>query len=126
LGIDYNHHNPIDGEITMSQVFPEAITNLPEANLPFQGVKGYISQALNHQIIFMEFSENVDVPAHSHAAQLGIVLEGKIDLLINGDLRSFTKGDRYYIPEGTVHSAKIYAGYADVTFFNEPDRYHCK
>jgi len=30
------------------------------------------------------------------------------------------------IPEGMLHSGKIYAGYADVTFFDEPDRYSRK
>jgi hypothetical protein len=32
----------------------------------------------------------------------------------------------YFIPVSTPHSGKIYAGYADVTFFNEPDRYSIK
>ncbi len=35
----------------------------------------------------------------------------------------YTKGDRYYIPEGVKHSGKIFAGYADITFFDEPNRY---
>jgi hypothetical protein len=33
------------------------------------------------------------------------------------------KGDRYYIPSGVKHFGKIYAGYADITFFNQSDRY---
>jgi hypothetical protein len=33
------------------------------------------------------------------------------------------KGDRYFIPEGVPHSATIYAGYADITFFDAADRY---
>jgi hypothetical protein len=31
-----------------------------------------------------------------------------------------------FIPKGAKHSAKIYAGYADVSFFNEKDRYKAK
>ena len=57
---------------------------------------------------------------------MGIVLEGKIELVIDGDKQCFTKGDRYYIPEGVEHSGKIYAGYADMTFFDEPNRYFKK
>ncbi len=56
----------------------------------------------------------------------GIVLEGKIELVIGGEKQCFTKGDRYYTPEGVKHSGKIYAGYADITFFNEPNRYSTK
>jgi len=31
--------------------------------------------------------------------------------------------DNLFIPKGAKHSAKIYAGYADISFFNERDRY---
>jgi len=110
----------------MSHVFPEPIKNLPEADIPLDGVTAYLSQSDTHQILFMEFEKNVDLPGHSHEAQIGIVLEGKIELVIGGEKRCFTKGDRYYIPAGVKHSGKIYAGYVDVTFFNEPNRYSSK
>lgn len=64
----------------------------------------------------MEFSKDVELSEHSHASQMGIVLEGRIDLIIEGIRQTYKKGDRYYIPEGTKHSGKIYAGYADITF----------
>jgi quercetin dioxygenase-like cupin family protein len=107
----------------MSAIFPKPITELPEADIPLEGIKAYLSQSDTHQIIFMEFEKDVDLPEHSHAAQAGFVLEGRIDLTIDGKQHSYTKGDRYYIPEGTLHSGKIHAGYADITFFNEPARY---
>jgi mannose-6-phosphate isomerase-like protein (cupin superfamily) len=110
----------------MSEIFPEPIRNLPEADIPLGGIKAYLSQSETHQIIFMEFERDVDLPEHSHAAQIGIVLEGKIDLTIDGKKHTYAKGDRYYIPEGVLHSGKIYAGYADITFFNEPGRYSTK
>ncbi|MFC1881348.1 hypothetical protein ACFL2S_07625 [Thermodesulfobacteriota bacterium] len=43
--------------------------------------------------------------------------------MIGGEESTFTKGDRYYIPSGVKHSAKVFAGYADITFFDEPNRY---
>lgn len=110
----------------MSKIFPEPIFNLPEANIPLKGLSAYLSQGDNHQIIFMEFDEDVDLPEHFHDSQFGIVLEGKIDLIIEGVKKSYTKGDRYYIPKGVKHSGKIYAGYADITFFNEKGRYKTK
>jgi quercetin dioxygenase-like cupin family protein len=110
----------------MSETFPEPIINLPEADIPLKGIKAYLSQAENHQIIFMEFAEDVELPEHAHEDQWGIVLEGKIDLVIEGVKRTYTKGDRYFIPAGAKHSGKIYAGYADITFFNEKDRYRAK
>jgi mannose-6-phosphate isomerase-like protein (cupin superfamily) len=110
----------------MSEIFPQPIRDLPEADIPLEGIKAYLSQSDSHQIIFMEFGNDVDLPVHSHAAQIGIVLEGKIVLTIDGVKTAYTKGDRYYIPEGVLHSGKIYAGYADITFFNEPNRYSRK
>ena len=110
----------------MKKVFPEPIRNLPEADIPLDGITAYLSQSDTHQILFMQFEKDADLPEHSHAAQMGIVLEGKIELVIDGEKRFFTKGDRYHIPEGVGHSGKIYAGYADITFFNEPNRYSIK
>ena len=110
----------------MSNIFPELIRKLPEADIPLNGLKAYLSQSENHQIIFMEFTEDVELPEHSHESQWGIVLEGKIDLTIGGIKHTFSKGDRYFIPKGTKHSAKVFAGYTDITFFNQPDRYKAK
>ena len=106
----------------MSYDFPEPITKLPRAAIPLEGVTAYLSQAATQQIIFMHFEKDVDLPEHSHAAQVGIVLEGTIELVIGGRKHLFSKGDQYYIPEGTPHSGKIHAGYADITFFGEPHR----
>jgi quercetin dioxygenase-like cupin family protein len=110
----------------MREIFPEPIRNLPQADIPFDGITAYLSQADNHQILFMEFGEETQVPTHSHEAQWGVVLAGKIDLTIDGVERTYSKGDSVFIPKGARHSAKVYAGYADVSFFNQKDRYNTK
>ena len=107
-------------------IFPEPIRHLPEADIPLKGLTAYLSQSECHQIIFMQFSEDVDLPEHAHESQWGIVLEGKIDLVIGGVPNTFQKGDRYFIPKSVAHSGKIYAGYADITFFDQKDRYGVK
>ena len=107
----------------MTEIFPEPIRDLPEADIPLDGLKAYLSQADSHQILFMQFDEDVEIPEHSHEGQWGVVLEGRIDLMIEGVERTYTKGDRVFIPKGARHSGKIYAGYADISFFNESDRY---
>ncbi len=107
-------------------IFPKPIQNLPAADIPINGLKAYLSQGENHQIIFMEFENDVDLPEHSHESQYGIVLEGRIDLTINGVKKTYKKGDRYFIAKDTIHSGKIYAGYADMTFFNQKERYKKK
>ena len=110
----------------MPGVFPDAIIALPEADIPLDGVRAYLSQSDEHQIIFMEFSKDAIVPEHSHESQWAVVLEGRIDIAIGGEGKTLGKGDQYFIPKDVSHSAKVYAGYADVTFFNQKNRYSKK
>jgi quercetin dioxygenase-like cupin family protein len=110
----------------MAEIFPEPILSLPKADIPIDGLIAYLAQGVNHQILFMEFEEDVEIPEHFHEAQWGIILKGKIDLTINGLTQTFQKGDTYFISKNVKHSAKIYAGYSDVTFFNQKDRYQIK
>jgi len=114
------------GAEEMPTIFPEPIENLPKANIPLDGLTAYLSQGADHQILFMSFDKDVELPEHFHESQYGIVLEGKIDLIIDGVKKTYVKGDRYYIPPNIKHSGKIYAGYADITFFNEQNRYEVK
>jgi len=110
----------------MPEIFPEPIRNLPQADIPLNGLKAYLSQGEEHQILFMQFSEDAEVPEHSHDSQWGVVLEGKIDLTIDGVERTYSKGNRVFVPKDAKHSAKIYAGYADISFFNQKNRYKAK
>ena len=110
----------------MKNLFPDPIRNLPEPDIPLDSIKAYLSQAIDHQLIFMQFEKDVDLPEHAHSAQVGFVLSGTIELTIDGVKKKYGKGDSYYIPENVRHSGKIHAGYADITFFNEADRYKVK
>ncbi|UCD13034.1 MAG: cupin domain-containing protein [Thermoplasmatales archaeon] len=110
----------------MSSIFPKPITSLPEVGIPLEGVKGYLSQGENNQVIFMEFEKDVELPEHSHESQWEVVVEGKVDLVVEGYKQTFRKGERFFIPRGAKHSAKVYAGYTSVAFFNQKDRYKKK
>ena len=106
--------------------FPEIITNLPEADIPIEGVYSYLFQGENQQFVFMSFENDVEVPEHSHEAQWGVILDGEIELAIDGKKCTFAKGDTYFIPKDVKHSARIRKGYKDLTFFNQKDRYEVK
>lgn len=114
-----------NGEV-MKDIFPEPIKQLPIADIPLEGLTAYLSQSDTHQTLYMQFEKSVELPEHEHADQIGFVLEGKIKLVIGGEKKCFTKGDRYHIPDGIRHSAKVYKGYADITVFMQPDRYSAK
>jgi quercetin dioxygenase-like cupin family protein len=108
------------------QIFPDCITSLPIADIPIEGQTAYLLQGENQQLIFWSFEKDAEVSEHSHEAQWGVILDGEIELTIDGEKFTFTKGDTYYVPKGVTHSAKIKKGYKDITFFNQKDRYKAK
>jgi quercetin dioxygenase-like cupin family protein len=106
--------------------FPKIITKLPEADIPLQGVNSHLFQGPNQQFVFMSFKKDVAVPEHAHAGQWRVVLDGEIELTIDGKIYNFKKGDTHYIPKGVRHSARIKRGYKDLTLFDQKDRYKVK
>ena len=104
-------------------MFPDIITQLPQADIPIENLKAFLFQGNNQQILFMEFDTYTEVPEHSYEAQWGVVLDGEIELNINKKKHLFRKGNTYYIPKDVVHSAKIKKGYKDITLFDQKDRY---
>jgi quercetin dioxygenase-like cupin family protein len=71
----------------------------------------------------MKFENDVDLPEHSHESQWEVVLEGKVDLIVEGNKKTYKKGERFFIPKGVKHSAKVYSGYSSIAFFNQKKRY---
>ena len=110
----------------MKSIFPQPIVQLPKAAIPINGVIGHLSQSDTHQIVFMEFSHDVTIPEHAHESQWELVLEGKVDLVLEGEYKTYHKGDHFFIPKGARHGAHVYAGYASIAFFNEKERYSKK
>lgn len=85
--------------------YPEMIKNLPEADIPFEGVKGRLMQGADQQIVFFEIDPIGEVAEHRHGDQWGVVFEGEMDLTIGGKTQTYRKGDHYFVPAGVPHSA---------------------
>ncbi len=107
--------------------FPTVIKDLPEADLPFQGVKAWILQGEKHQLIFFEMQPTALVPEHSHNyPQWGMVIEGKMKLTINGKTKTIKKGDDYLIPAKAKHHAEFLTKTQVMDLFSETTRYKTK
>ncbi|HRW62849.1 MAG TPA: cupin domain-containing protein [Bacteroidales bacterium] len=104
-------------------IYPDIIKNLPDADIPFDGVNGKLLQGENSQAVFFVIDAIGIVPEHSHGAQWGIVFEGEMDLTIGGVTKTFTKGDHYYIPAGVKHSANFKKKTQLMDFFEDKHRY---
>jgi len=106
-----------------SSEFPAFVRSLPEADLPFVGLHGWLLQSESGQILFNESDIEVSVPEHSHGNQWGVVIDGKVELTIGDQTRIYSRGDTYFIPAGAAHRARIYAGFRAVDYFADRDRY---
>ena len=104
--------------------YPEVITRLPEADIPIKGIKAHILQGEKHQLVFFEMEPSTLVPEHSHDYdQWGMMIEGKMELTINGETRTCNAGDEYVIPARAKHRAKCLSKSRVMDFFSERDRY---
>ncbi len=103
--------------------FPEFITKLPTADIPLDGVRAWISQARDHQVVFFDIDPIGEIPPHSHGEQWGIVVEGAMELTIGGVTRTYSAGDSYHIPAGVEHGAKFLSHFRTIDIFADADRY---
>ncbi len=106
--------------------YPDIIKNLPEIDINLPGIKGYLMQGSDNQIAFFELHPTADIPLHSHGAQWGIVVEGEMELTIDGVSRTYKKGDSYFIEAGKVHAAVFKEKTFAIDFFEDKNRYTVK
>ena len=106
--------------------WPEMIQGLPEADIPFPGVRGWLEQSASHQTVYFDIQQGMEVPPHSHGAQWGIMVEGMMTLTIAGVPRQINKGDWYFIPAGAVHSATFAVRSQVIDVFEDAGRYKVK
>lgn len=106
--------------------YPEMLRNLPEIDVPIEGVRGWLLQGPTSQLAFFDISRGAVVPPHSHDAQWGIMVEGHMELTIGDETRTIRKGDWYYIPAGVVHSATFPVRVSVIDVFDQRDRYKTK
>lgn len=82
------------------------ILDLPEADIPFEGVSGRLLQG-----------------EHKHGEQWGVVFSGEMELTIDGETKTYKKGDQYFIPAGVLHSAIFKTKTFVMDVFADKDRY---
>jgi len=106
--------------------YPEMISGLPEIEVPIPGVRGWLLQGERHQVVFFEIEAGAQIPPHSHCAQWGLMVKGKISLTIGRETRLYGKGDWYFIPAGEVHAATFPSRVNVIDVFDDPARYKPK
>jgi quercetin dioxygenase-like cupin family protein len=79
------------------------------------------------QMVFFEFQEGGQVMDHSHNyTQWGLVIDGAMELNVDGKSQLFRKGDEYLIPPRAIHSARFPCKTRLMDLFCEKERYKKK
>jgi len=102
------------------QVYPKVITDLPEADIPFEGIKGWLLQGPDRQVVFFDIQPVGVVPEHCHGEQWGVVVEGELTLVVEGVKNTYRKGEFYHIASGARHSATFGTACKVMTFLPMP------
>jgi quercetin dioxygenase-like cupin family protein len=106
--------------------YPDTIRSLPEIDISLHGVRGWLLQGKDNQVVFFDIEPIGVVPEHSHGKQWGIVIAGEMELTIGTETRIYRPGEWYYIPAGTPHSAKFLKRFAAIDYFADRDRCRAK
>ncbi len=107
---------------------PAFLMALPKLDIPFpeSQVESRALRTDDALLVFFIFHEDTELPPHSHGAQWGTLLEGRVEIAMDGEPRVFRPGEAWDIPAGTVHAVKVAAGTIAIDAFEEPDRYPLK
>jgi len=117
----------VDSNRNSFRGYANVIMAFPEADVQFEGIRAWILQGETHQLVFFQMEANTSVPEHSHDyPQWGMVIEGEMDLFIDGKARNCRKGDEYLIPARAKHWARFLAKSRVVDLFSERTRYRAK
>ena len=80
------------------QEIPDFIKECPQIELPFAGARGWLVQGEGRQVVWIEFTETVDVPEHTHQEQWEFVLAGRVELKCEGCLKWSRPGTTSSLP----------------------------
>jgi quercetin dioxygenase-like cupin family protein len=117
---------PSAGKGAALKPYADWIQDLPQVDTPFEGLDGRMISGPDGQAVFFRAAERFEVPPHSHGAQWGIVVTGRLHLEIEGEPATYEPGETYDIPAGAEHTAILEAGTCVIDVFQDPDRYSPK
>lgn len=103
--------------------YADFIKALPRPDIPLKEAGAHLLPSPLGQVVFWELPAGAVIPPHSHGAQWGIVVDGEIELTIDGVAHTFGRGDAFFIGDGVVHSGKLTKDCRAIDFFADPDRY---
>ncbi len=106
--------------------YADFIQALPQADLPLAGASANLLSGAQAQMVFFELPAGASVPPHSHGAQWGLVVQGRVEMTMAGETRVYAPGECYFIGDGVEHSARVLEDCWAIDVFADPARYRAK
>jgi len=76
------------------------------------GIEGFVFDGVDgSQMAFWTYNENATSEEHEHAYdEYIVVVQGRYNLFIGGEVISLRDGDEYHIPKHTLHGGEAFSG----------------
>ena len=88
-----------------------------------EGVEMRVIPGEKMTMVFFHMEPGTGIPEHSHPhEQMGTVLKGSIELVIDGEKKIVTRGDAYHVPANRIHSGRCLESAAEVIEVFSPPR----
>lgn len=101
--------------------FPARIDQLPPFDGPFHARR---LEAGSSQVLFASYPAGTTIDDHSHETHnVGVITEGELVLIIDGDETRHGPGEWYEVPRGTTHAARfdVDTDEIEIWFRDEPE-----
>lgn len=83
--------------------FPQQLRLLPKFEGPFDAFK---LAAKDCDVLFASYPAETYIPPHSHETDnVGIITQGELTLIMNGQKTRYKVGDWYHVPAQAIHEA---------------------
>jgi quercetin dioxygenase-like cupin family protein len=106
----------------MPRLFYASPRDLPVIE-PQPGVKGYVVQSDQAQLVVYDYAPRTVIETHKHEVEeFGVVVKGSVAMVIAGEQRILMPGDTFRIPAKTAHGARVFEDATQVVNVYAPPR----
>ncbi|MEL6787633.1 MAG: cupin domain-containing protein [Cyanobacteria bacterium J06607_15] len=95
--------------------FPNKILALPQFKGRFEANRLTTDQV---DVYFASYSKGSEIEPHQHNTENhGIITEGELILIVDGQEQRFYPGDWYHLPPNTLHAARFEQNTSEIEFW---------
>lgn len=95
--------------------FPESLRSLPKFEGPFDAFK---LEAKGCDVLFASYPAGTTIQPHHHATDnVGVITQGELILMIDGQETRYQAGDWYQVSAQVVHAARFEQETSEIEFW---------